>query len=98
MLIFIDSNILCSNYRMKGPSFEVAQRVGTIVLGQIVVDEVCNKFKEAIKRSHLLRSMISMTTTALIARIKGLICSRRQAFCRYVSAYGRDFGYIPSYG
>ena len=30
MLIFIDSNILCSNYRMKGPSFEVAQRVGTI--------------------------------------------------------------------
>lgn len=46
MLIFIDSNILCSNYRMKGPSFEVAQRVGTIVLGQIVVDEVCNKFKE----------------------------------------------------
>ena len=46
MLIFIDSNILCSNYRMKGPSFEVVQRVGTIVLGQIVVDEVCNKFKE----------------------------------------------------
>ena len=46
MLTFIDSNILCSNYRMKGPSFEVAQRVGTIVLGQIVVDEVCNKFKE----------------------------------------------------
>ena len=46
MLIFIDSNILCSNYRMKGPSFEVAQRVGAIVLGQIVVDEVCNKFKE----------------------------------------------------
>ena len=40
MLIFIDSNILCSNYRMKGPSFEVVQRVGTIVLGQIVVDEV----------------------------------------------------------
>ena len=31
---------------MEGPSFEVAQRVGTIVLGQIVVDEVCNKFKE----------------------------------------------------
>jgi hypothetical protein len=31
---------------MKGPSFEVAQRVGTIVLGQIVVDEVCNKYKE----------------------------------------------------
>ncbi len=31
---------------MKNPSFEVAQKVGTIVLGQIVVDEVCNKYKE----------------------------------------------------
>jgi len=31
---------------MKSPSFEVAQKVGTIVLGQIVVDEVCNKYRE----------------------------------------------------
>lgn len=46
MLIILDSNIICSNFHMKGPSFEVAQRVGTIVLGQIVVDEVCNKYKE----------------------------------------------------
>lgn len=46
MLIFLDSNIICSNYYIKGPSFEVAQRVGTIVLGQIVVDEVSNKYKE----------------------------------------------------
>ena len=48
MQIFLDSNIICSNYFMKGPSFEVAQRVGTIVLGQIVVDEVCNKYKESL--------------------------------------------------
>lgn len=46
MLIFLDSNIICSDYKMKSPSFEVAQRVGTIVLGQIVVDEVCNKYRE----------------------------------------------------
>jgi len=46
LLIVLDSNIICSNFYMEGPSFEVAQRVGTIVLGQIVVDEVCNKFKE----------------------------------------------------
>lgn len=46
MLIFLDSNIICSNYHMKGSSFEVAQKVGIIVLGQIVVDEVCNKYKE----------------------------------------------------
>jgi len=31
---------------MKSPSFEVAQKVGTIVLGKIVVDEVCNKYRE----------------------------------------------------
>ena len=46
MLIYLDSNIICSNYYMTGPSFEVVQKVGTIVFGQIVVDEVCNKFKE----------------------------------------------------
>lgn len=46
MLIFLDSNIICSDFKMKSPSFEVAQKVGTIVLGQIVVDEVCNKYKE----------------------------------------------------
>ena len=46
MLVFLDSNIICSDYKMKSPSFEVAQKVGTIVLGQIVVDEVCNKYRE----------------------------------------------------
>jgi len=46
MLIFLDSNIICADYKMKSPSFEVAQKVGTIVLGQIVVDEVCNKYRE----------------------------------------------------
>ena len=34
MLIFLDSNIICADYKMKSPSFEVAQTVGTIVLGQ----------------------------------------------------------------
>lgn len=49
MLLFLDSNIICSNYYMAGPSFEVAKRVGTIVLGQIVVDEVCNKIKRTLR-------------------------------------------------
>ncbi len=46
MLIFLDSSIICSAYKMKSPSFEVAQKVGTIALGEIVVDEVCNKYRE----------------------------------------------------
>ena len=46
VLIYIDSSILCANFYMKGPSFEIMQKVGTIVLSQIVYDEVVNKFKE----------------------------------------------------
>lgn len=46
MIIFLDSNILCSNFYMRGPSFEIIKSVGTVVLGQIVVDEVCNKYRE----------------------------------------------------
>lgn len=38
---------------MKSPSFEVAQKVGTIVLGQIVVDEVCNKYRENLEEKAL---------------------------------------------
>lgn len=49
MLLFLDSNIICSNYYMVGPSFEIAKKVGTIVLGQIVVDEVSNKYKETLE-------------------------------------------------
>ena len=46
MLIFLDSNILCSNYFLNGPSFEVMRKVGTIVICEIVYDEVCNKYHE----------------------------------------------------
>lgn len=49
MLIFLDSNILCTNFYMRGPSFETMQKVGTIVFGQIVVDEVCNKYREMLE-------------------------------------------------
>lgn len=52
MMIFLDSSILCSNYYMKGPSFDIVQKVGTIVLGQIVMDEVCNKYQETLKEQY----------------------------------------------
>ena len=38
---------------MKNPSFDVAQKVGTIVLGQIVVDEVYNKYRENLEENNL---------------------------------------------
>lgn len=46
MLIIIDSNILISNFFMRSTSFEVMEKVGTIVIGEIVMDEVVNKYKE----------------------------------------------------
>lgn len=46
MLIVLDSNILCSDFYMKNLKFELINKVGTIVLGEIVVDEVCNKYRE----------------------------------------------------
>ena len=46
MMIFIDSNILCANYYMQGTSFEIIKKVGTIVIGEVVFDEVMNKYRE----------------------------------------------------
>lgn len=69
---FLDSNIICSDYKMKSPSFEVAQKVGTIVLGQIVVDEVCNKYREnledkAAKTRKAIRDLNDQMFTPYIA-------------------------------
>ncbi len=46
MIIIYDSNIVCSNFYMRGPSFEMINRVGTVVWCQIVIDEVLNKYRE----------------------------------------------------
>ncbi len=46
MLISWTVIFICSNFYMRGPSFGIAKSVGTIVLGQIVIDEVCNKYQE----------------------------------------------------
>ena len=46
MLIFLDSSILCSDFYMKNAYFCGIKKIGTIVLGQIVVDETVNKYRE----------------------------------------------------
>ncbi len=51
MLIFVDSNILCSDYHMTNYKFELINRIGTIVLSEVVIDEVCNKYKEQLTTS-----------------------------------------------
>lgn len=48
MLVFIDSSILCTDFYMKGTKFELLKLTDTIVLSEIVLDEVKNKYKEVL--------------------------------------------------
>lgn len=52
MMIFLDSSILCSDFYMKGFLFDIAKKVGTIVFGEIVLDEVRNKYQEMLKDKY----------------------------------------------
>lgn len=49
MLVFLDSSILCTDYYMRGTYFDLLKRASTIVLSDIVIDEVKNKHQEMIK-------------------------------------------------
>ena len=51
MLVFIDSSILCTDFYMKGTKFELLKRFSTIVLSEIVIDEVKTKYKETLSAS-----------------------------------------------
>ena len=46
MLVFIDTNILYKDFYMKNNRFQLINQIGTIVLGEIVVDELCKKYRE----------------------------------------------------
>lgn len=65
MLIFLDSSILCSDFYMKNAYFCGIKKIGTIVLGQIVVDETVNKYREMLsdniqRMSKALRAINNM--------------------------------------
>lgn len=49
MLVYIDSSILCTDYYMRGAYFELLKNESTIVLSEIVIDEVKNKHREMIE-------------------------------------------------
>lgn len=51
MMIFLDSNILCSDFYMRNAYFYGIKKIGTIVLGQIVVDETVNKYRELLSEN-----------------------------------------------
>lgn len=66
MLVFIDTNILFKDFYMKNYKFELINKVGTVVLGEIVVDETCKKYRES-----LLDSIQVLKKTT--GKINGLI-------------------------
>lgn len=58
MLIIFDTNIIVSDFQMKGTNFQVlfenVRRTGDrLAIPQIVIDEVLNKFKEKIKEHQI---------------------------------------------
>ena len=46
MLVFLDSSVLCTDYYMRGTYFELLKRASTIILSEVVIDEVKNKHYE----------------------------------------------------
>lgn len=62
MLVFLDSSILCTDYYMRGTYFELLKRASTIVLSDVVIDEVKNKHQEMIKE-HI--QSLNKTTSEL---------------------------------
>ena len=52
MLIFIDTNILYNDFYMKNVQFELIRKVGTIVLGEIIIDEACKKYRKRLIESY----------------------------------------------
>lgn len=50
MFLFIDSSVLCSDYYMKGINFSLIKKAGFyIVLSEIVISEVKNKYREVLQ-------------------------------------------------
>lgn len=52
MLIFLDTNILYKDFHMKNNNFELIQKLGTIVLGEIIIDETCKKYRECLEEEY----------------------------------------------
>lgn len=52
MLVFLDTNILYNDFYMKNIQFELIRKVGTIVLGEIIIDEACKKYRERLIESY----------------------------------------------
>lgn len=75
MLVFLDSNILCTDFYMRGTYFELLKRASLIVLSEIVLDEVKNKHQEMIKEHIQSLSKVSSELERLISTPFSVECN-----------------------
>lgn len=102
MLIFLDSNILCSNYFLNGPSFEVMRKVGTIVICEIVYDEVCNKYHEMLiennkKMQRAIEDLNRLLPSPLTLSSESIINDAVEKYEGFLYAQLLSDGFIEAY-
>jgi hypothetical protein len=73
MIVVLDSNIFCQDWRLAGPSFRTFLEGLKLVPVQlkvpaVVLDEVCNKFREALSDHHRQLSTAVHTIGKLVGR------------------------------
>ena len=78
MLIYLDSSIICFNFFMQGPTFDLMKKIGTIVISQIVFDEVCNKYREwLLEYQKKVRNGLEAANAMLSSPIENPLTSER---------------------
>lgn len=89
MLIYLDSSIICSNFFMQGPTFDLMKKIGTIVISQIVFDEVCNKYREwLLEYQKKVRNGLEAANAMLSSPIENPLTSERlENECRKYSDF-----------
>lgn len=92
MLIFLDSSILCSDFYMKNAYFCGIKKIGTIVLGQIVVDETVNKYREMLsdniqRMSKALRAINNMVENQISIPLDDFIETETEKYRNFLDFF-----------
>lgn len=92
MLIFLDSNILCSDFYMSNPRFLSIKKIATIVLGQIVVDETVNKYREILSEkiqqiSNTLKSVNKMASNQISIPLDNFVETETEKYRNFLDFF-----------
>lgn len=92
MLIFLDSNILCSDFYMSNPRFLSIKKIATIILGQIVVDETVNKYREILSEkiqqiSNTLKSVNKMASNQISIPLDNFVETETEKYRNFLDFF-----------